>query len=67
MKRQKRALSERAFARGYSAAMAGKSRSICPYEAGDARQTWLMGWREAREDHWDGFNTLAQVQKIANL
>ncbi|WP_185230354.1 ribosome modulation factor [Teredinibacter franksiae] len=64
MKRQKRAHSERAFARGYMAGTTGRSRSLCPHGTGEARHVWLSGWREGREDHWNGFNTLAQVQKL---
>ncbi|WP_188151433.1 ribosome modulation factor [Teredinibacter waterburyi] len=67
MKSQKRSHSERAFARGYRAAVTGKSRTLCPHVNGDARQEWLTGWREGREDHWNGFNTLAQVQKLQNM
>lgn len=67
MKRQKRSLTERAFGKGYRAGIEGRSRSLCPHEAGQARQLWLTGWREAREDHWDGFNKLAAEQKISNI
>nr|WP_082087187.1 ribosome modulation factor [Teredinibacter purpureus] len=67
MRRQKRTHSERAFSRGYRAATAGRSRSLCPHAAGEARHVWLTGWREGREDHWDGLNTLAQVQKLHNF
>lgn len=67
MKRQKRNFSERALTRGYRAGVSGKSRSLCPHGSGDARHMWLSGWRDGREDHWNGFNTLAQVQKIINM
>jgi len=67
MKRQKRNQTERAFGRGYQAGIAGRSRSLCPYETGVARQEWLSGWREARTDQWDGYNLAAQVQKLSNL
>lgn len=67
MRRQKKNSSLRAFSRGYRAGVAGKSRSFCPHITGDIRHEWLTGWREGREDHWNGFNTLAQVQKIQNL
>ena len=67
MKRQKRNHSMRAYPRGYQAGVDGKSRSACPHESGEARQLWLAGWREGRQDHWSGLNTLAQVQKIVNL
>ncbi len=67
MKRQKRDQTERTFSKGYSAGIEGRSRSLCPHVTGDIRQTWLTGWREGREDHWDGFNRAAQAQKISNL
>ncbi|ACR14554.1 ribosome modulation factor [Teredinibacter turnerae] len=64
MKRQKKNSSQRAFSRGYQAGVTGRSRSLCPHVTGDTRHDWLTGWREGREDHWNGFNTLAQAQKI---
>ncbi|WP_026287004.1 ribosome modulation factor [Gilvimarinus chinensis] len=67
MKRQKRDHIERAFGKGYQAGIDGRSRSLCPHESGMARQRWMSGWREARTDQWDGFNRMAQVQKLSNL
>jgi len=67
MKSQKRDQTERAFAKGYQAGIAGRSRSLCPHETGVARQQWLNGWRESRVDQWDGLNRMAQVQKLNNL
>jgi ribosome modulation factor len=67
MKRQKRNPVERAFSKGYQAAMSGKSWSACPFETGEARQTWMSGWREAREDHWSGYNTRTQAHKLSNF
>ncbi|BFM16427.1 ribosome modulation factor [Maricurvus nonylphenolicus] len=67
MKRQKRNQIERAFSKGYNAGIEGRSRSLCPHENGNMRQTWLSGWREGREDHWDGFNRAAQAQKLSNF
>jgi len=67
MKRQKRNCNDRAHNRGYRAAIAGKSQSLCPYGSGEARHMWLSGWRSGREDHWNGYNTLAQVQKLINV
>ncbi len=67
MKRQKRTGIDRAQIRGYQAGVNGKSRSLCPHEAGEARHIWLSAWREGREDHWDGYNTLAQIQKLSNF
>ena len=67
MKRQKRDITERAFNKGYQAGIDGRSRSLCPHDSGGARQQWLNGWRESRVDQWDGFNRMAQVQKLSNL
>lgn len=67
MKRQKRHQTERAFSKGYTAGIEGRSRSLCPHDEGDSRQIWLSGWREGRQDHWDGFNRAAQAQRISNF
>lgn len=67
MKRQKRNIIERAFGRGYQAGFNGRSKSSCPHGTGIPRQQWLSGWREARTDQWDGYNRIAQVQKLGNL
>ncbi len=67
MRSQKRSQIERAFHKGYQAAMYGKSWSNCPHEAGSCRQIWMSGWREGREDHWNGLNQVAQLQKLNNL
>lgn len=67
MKRQKRNQIERAFSKGYQAGIDGRSRSLCPHDNGNTRQNWLTGWREGREDHWNGFNRAAAAQKISNL
>lgn len=67
MKRQKRNTADRAFGKGYQAGVLGRSRSLCPYDIGPARHEWLNGWREGREDHWNGFNRAAQAQKLSNF
>lgn len=67
MRSQKRSHTVRAYSRGYQAGITGKSRSQCPHETSEARQQWLSGWREGREDHWDGFNTMAQLQKMHSV
>ena len=67
MKTQKRSNTERAFSKGYQAGIDGRSRSLCPHDNGEARQTWLSGWREGREDHWDGINKAALAQKMSTL
>lgn len=67
MKSQKRSQTDRAFNRGYQAAIEGRSRSLCPKPEGEYRQQWLSGWREGREDQWDGFNRAAGAQKLSNM
>jgi len=67
MKTQKRNQIERAFSKGYQIGIAGRSRNLCPHDNGSPRQTWMTGWREGREDHWDGYNRAAQAQKISNF
>ena len=64
MKKKKRNSSARAFKRGYLAGIEGRSRSQCPHESTDSRHEWLSGWREGREDHWNGYNTFSQAQKF---
>ncbi len=67
MKSQKRSHTERAFSRGYEAGVTGRSRSLCPHDTGEARITWLSGWREGREDNWSGFTGSAPAQKLSNM
>ncbi|GLS27314.1 ribosome modulation factor [Marinibactrum halimedae] len=66
MKRQKRNPSDRAFSRGYRAGFEGRSRSQCPYETSTIRYEWLHGWREGREDQWNGFDSRASLQRLSN-
>lgn len=67
MRSQKRNPIEKAFTKGYQAAMSGKSWAACPFESGKARVIWMNGWREAREDHWSGLDTRSQVQKLSSF
>ncbi len=67
MKRQKRNRSEIALTRGYQAGFTGLSRDKCPFDTGEIRHQWLSGWREGREDRWNGYNTAASVQKMSNM
>lgn len=67
MKKQKRNTQERAYIRGYMAGFSGRSRSLCPHEQSTSRFEWLSGWREGREDQWNGFNRMATAQKLSNL
>ncbi len=61
MKRQKRDLTTRAYARGYRVGLSGKSRELCPADEGDARQNWMGGWRQGRADFWDGYTGVAAL------
>ncbi|MEX2488664.1 MAG: ribosome modulation factor [Pseudomonadales bacterium] len=61
MKRQKRDRTDRAFARGYSIGLHGRSRELCPYQDPEKRQAWISGWRVGREDNWDGLTGTAGV------
>ncbi len=61
MRRQKRDRTERAFARGYQAGIDGRSREICPFETGDVRERWLLGWHEGRTDQWSGFTGVSGI------
>ncbi|MFV8782446.1 ribosome modulation factor [Microbulbifer sp. SA54] len=67
MKRQKRNPSDRAFHKGYVAAMEGRNSESCPYEVASLHQEWVNGWRQGRQDYWSGFGPAAQAQRIANL
>lgn len=67
MKSQKRNPQERAMARGYQTGVSGKSKSLCPFETSSTRYVWLAGWREGRQDLWNGYNVHTQVQKVSNF
>jgi len=61
MRRLKRNKPDRAFTRGYQAGIQGKSRDGCPYHSEESRHSWLTGWRQGREDNWDGLTGTAGV------
>ncbi len=67
MKTQKRSQTDRAFAKGYQAGAAGKSWGNCPYDLGSTRENWMAGWRNGREDNWNGFGPAAQAQRLSNM
>lgn len=54
MKRQKRDRFDRAYAKGYQAGIAGRSKENCPYTNNDIKSEWLGGWREAITDRQQG-------------
>ena len=57
MKRQKRDRVERAHQKGYTAGVNGKSPESCPFSGLEAKEHWLGGWREAREEVSKGYFT----------
>lgn len=64
MKTQKRDAIQRIFNHGYHAAIKGKSLSSCPYDqTTDKHFQWMSGWREGRQDHWDGNAAIAGLHK----
>lgn len=65
MKRQKRDLTERAYQHGYQVGLGGRRRDLCPHTNGQNREQWLAGWREGRNDLWDGYGVVPGIQKMA--
>lgn len=63
MRRQKRDKSYRAYTRGYQIGVSGKSKELCPYGDLQSKQSWLSGWRQGREDQWDGLTGTAGVSR----
>jgi len=63
MRRQKRDQSSRAFNKGYTAGVLGKSKEMAPQNP-NLRHSWLCGWREGRSDQWDGMTGVSGVHKI---
>lgn len=64
MKRQKRNHADRAFYQGYLAALRNKSVDSCPFIEVAPRQEWVNGWREGREDYWNGFDETTKAHKL---
>ncbi|REG86480.1 ribosome modulation factor [Marinomonas pollencensis] len=67
MKKQKRDLRQRAYLRGYRAGMAGRSKGLSVQYQESARPDWLAGWREGREDMWNGFSPVEGTHKTFSL
>jgi len=68
MRRQKRNSAHRAFVKGYQAGFSGRNKSSCPHsDQTTLAQDWCNGWREGREDNWNGLNTQACQEKVINL
>ncbi len=57
MKRQKRDRFERAHNKGFNAGINGKSSEDCPFSTIDIKESWLVGWREARTEMSRGYFT----------
>ncbi len=68
MKRHKRDLSHRAFLKGYQAGFNGRNKDACPHQYNtESAHQWYEGWREGREDNWNGYKLHTEQQKVANL
>ncbi|AFT70087.1 Ribosome modulation factor [Alloalcanivorax dieselolei B5] len=67
MKRQKRSREERAYSRGYQAGYKGKSKDFCPFDALQARSSWLNGWREGHVDQLHGLVGVAGIHNLKDL
>lgn len=67
MKTQKRDTTIRAYKKGYQAGIHGKAKDACPLQQEPERQQWLMGWREGRQDNWDGLTGVSGVSKSADM
>ena len=64
MKKHKRDQEDRAFTRGYSIGVRGKSKELCPFTDANNRQYWMSGWRQGREDNWNGYTGVAGVSRM---
>lgn len=67
MRRQKRDNIQRTFNKGYQAGVSGKSKSLCPSLNAEQKQSWLNGWREGREDNWNGLIGVSGIHKLPGI
>jgi ribosome modulation factor len=68
MKRQKRDTAHRAFLRGYQVGYEMKTKSLCPFDTeSNTGIEWLRGWREGRQDQWQGYKPHTCQQKVSAL
>jgi ribosome modulation factor len=68
MRRQKRDSSHRAFIKGYQAGFNGRNKTTCPHSGETpVAQDWCNGWREGREDNWNGYSEQTSQQKVMSL
>lgn len=59
MKKHKRDIHRRAYLKGYQAGISGRSRDDCPVAE---RADWQAGWRDGRNDFWDGKIGVSGIQ-----
>ena len=68
MKKYKRDQDHRSYVKGYQAAVQQRSLATCPYQKQSVMAYhWSRGWREGREDYWNGFNQASFQQKVASF
>lgn len=67
MKKHKRNIEQRAFNRGYTAGVTGKSKTLCPDPSHESHTHWMAGWRAGREDNWSGYTGVSGIHKIPNI
>jgi|TARA_B110000967_G_scaffold12686_1_gene12321 ribosome modulation factor len=68
VKKHKRDLEHRSYVKGYQAAVQGRTLAAIPYQENSIMAFhWSRGWREGKEDYWNGFNQRSFQQKAANL
>ena len=67
MRSQKRDKSSRAYIRGHTIGLLGRSKELCPYPESSTRQDWLNGWRDGRADQWEGLTGVSGIHKMANV
>ncbi|MDF1762509.1 MAG: ribosome modulation factor [Oleibacter sp.] len=63
MKKQKRDIQERAYARGYRAGLERRSKDLAP-PAGPLHDYWMSGWRAGRADNWDGYTGVSGIHRM---
>ncbi|MCL4128053.1 UNVERIFIED_CONTAM: hypothetical protein GTU68_029918 [Idotea baltica] len=67
MKKLKRDPLEKAFVRGYTKGLCGKSRELCPSHLVPTRHAWLSGWSEGRKAKWDGLTGTAGLEQLSQF
>jgi ribosome modulation factor len=67
MKRPKRNRIQRAFDKGYQLGLAGRPKENCPFLTGLARNKWLEGWREGRNDWREGLTDALTCYKLSGF